>query len=39
MYREQAAKVAQQRADHEGWSDEERDRYAEEEFQRCMAAA
>jgi putative ABC transport system substrate-binding protein len=39
ILREQAAKVAQDRATREGWSDEMRDRYAEELFQQDMAAA
>jgi hypothetical protein len=39
MLREQAAKQAQAKATLEGWSDAERDRYAEELFEMDMAAA
>ena len=39
VIRKHAAMTAQTMADQHGWSDAERDRYAEQEFERCMAAA
>jgi hypothetical protein len=39
VFRDHAARTAQTMADRHGWSDAERDRYAEQEFKRCMAAA
>jgi hypothetical protein len=39
ILREPCIKLAQERAAREGWSDAERDRYAEELFQRDMSAA
>jgi hypothetical protein len=38
-FRAAAQRMAQERATEEGWSDAERDRYAEEQYKRDMAAA